>query len=105
MPAPDFDFGSLPLETPAFVYDEHSLLGNLNNLYELSQQSGCKVLYSLKAFALIDALRLMTPILDGFSASSLFEAILARRVLTDGSVHVTSPSLSSHDVDELAEVC
>jgi len=106
MPFPDFDFATLPLETPAFVYDERALLANLESLFVLSQQSGCRVLYSVKAFALADALRLITTVLHGFSASSVFEAVLARRVLTgSGSVHVTSPCLTSRDVDELAEVC
>lgn len=106
MPFPDFDFESLPLDTPAFVYDERALLANLENLFQLSQQSGCSVLYSVKAFALVDALRLMTTFLHGFSASSVFEAVLASRALSDGgSVHVTSPCLTSHDVDELNEVC
>ena len=40
-----------------------------------------KYIFSLKAFAYVDALALMAPRLDGFAASSLFEARLASQVL------------------------
>ena len=48
----------------------------------------------------------MAPHLDGFAASSLFEARLARETLgADGSVHVTSPGLRPEELPELASTC
>jgi carboxynorspermidine decarboxylase len=101
-----FDIQSLPLNTPAFIYDECSIIDVLTKLKDMAEISGCKVLFSLKSFAMIDALRLMTPMLDGFAASSLFEAQLARDLLCDqGTVHITTPGLRPDEVNDLVEVC
>lgn len=97
----------LPLETPAFIYDEGAILGTLHKLRELSNVSGCHVLFSLKAFSMADALRLMIPMLDGLAVSSLFEAKLARNLIGESkkSIHITTPALRPDEVDELAEIC
>jgi carboxynorspermidine decarboxylase len=106
MPLSTFEIQSLPLITPAFIYDEGAIIDVLTQLKEMAGSCGCQVLFSLKAFAVMDALRLMIPMLDGFSASSLFEAKLARDLLQDkGTVHITTPGLRADEVDELAELC
>jgi carboxynorspermidine decarboxylase len=67
---------------------------------------GCGVLFSLKSFAIVDALRLMAPMLDGFASSSLFEATLAREVIENtGTVHITTPSFRPDEINDLAETC
>ncbi|MCH7646796.1 MAG: hypothetical protein IH788_06310, partial [Nitrospinae bacterium] len=72
----------------------------------LRQASGCKVLFSLKPFAYVDALALMAPHLDGFATSSLFEARLASQVLLGhGSLHLTTPGMRPDDVGEIASLC
>ena len=97
---------SLPLETPAFVYDETVIAESLAKLRHISNEIGCKILYSMKAFTMGDALRLMSPSLDGFAASSLFEAELAHKLLTTrGTLHFTTPSLKSDELDRVAELC
>lgn len=102
----NFDIEAFQVITPAFVYDEASIINALTKLRAIACTSGCKVLFSLKAFAMIDALKLMVPMLEGFASSSLFEAKLARKLLSDtGTVHVTTPGLVPHEVDELAELC
>ncbi len=94
------------LETPAFVYDERSIAVALNRLQSIATKSGCKILFSLKAFTMSDALRLMIPALDGFAASSLFEAQMAAQVLTSGkTLHLTTPGLKSEEVSALAKLC
>jgi carboxynorspermidine decarboxylase len=96
----------LQLETPAFVYDEGAILDALTRLRRISSVSGCKVLFSLKAFTMVDALRLMIPALDGFAASSLFEAKLAGELLTLGkTLHLTTPGLKADELDDIAELC
>jgi carboxynorspermidine decarboxylase len=55
---------------------------------------------------MIDALRLMSPSLDGFAASSLFEAELVRKFLTTtGTLHLTTPGLKSDEIDKIADIC
>jgi len=97
----------LSLETPAFLYDEGAILEALHKLRKLSSATGCRVLFSLKAFSMADALRLMIPLLDGMAASSLFEARHARNLIgkSDKTIHITTPGLRSDEVDELAEIC
>ena len=97
---------SREVATPAFVYDEAGLHRLIDTLDPVKQATGCKVLFSLKAFSFIDAIELMAPRLDGFAASSLFEARLAREVCGRGAeVHLTSPGIRPGDVDDLASLC
>lgn len=106
MPLSNPHIDSFQLITPAFVYDEGVIIKILTKLKDISTASGCKVLYSLKAFTMIDALRLMAPMLDGFAASSLFEAKLARDLLINkGTVHLTTPGLRLDEINDLAELC
>jgi len=80
--------------SPAFVLDRGSIRQALAQLAVLRQQTGCKVLYSIKALPLSGLLHLVKPLIDGFSVSSLFEAQLAKEVLADqGSIHLTTPGL------------
>ena len=92
--------------TPGFVYDEGAILGSLSKLSRIRDKSGCKILFPLKPFAFADALSLMSAHVDGFSASSLFEAKLAREVLGDQkSVHLTTPGLRPDEINEISELC
>ena len=97
------------LETPAFVYDETAIQRLLGYGDLARSRSGCRVLYSVKALALPDLLEFMAPRLDGFAASSPFEARLARGVLgqagTGGSLHLTTPGIRPADVAELGKLC
>jgi len=93
------------IQTPAFVYDEMLLTQAVTRLKRIGEQAGCKVLFSLKSFAVIDALNLMSPIVDGFASSSLFEATLARDVVNNGTVHITTPSFRPDEIDVIAETC
>ena len=94
------------IPTPCFVYDERILGELLNRVRTVQDSAGISVLYSLKPFALFDALQLMATSLAGFAASSLFEARLAMQVLGEpGSVHFTSPGLRPDDVPQIVEMC
>ncbi|HTT07326.1 MAG TPA: carboxynorspermidine decarboxylase [Gammaproteobacteria bacterium] len=90
------------LETPAVIYDLAVLEKQLQHIRHLRAQSGLRVLYSVKACALAELLHRIAPSVDGFSASSLFEARLSREVLgSSGEVHVTSPGYAPTDFDAL----
>jgi len=104
------------LETPAFVYAERAVGQLLDYGQQLRADTGCRALYSLKPLPMPDLLARMLPQLDGFAASSLFEARLAREVM-DGrtaegggrngqkSLHLTTPGLRPAEVAEIGELC
>ena len=97
---------SREIATPAFVYDEAGIDRLVDTLEPVRRATGCKVLFSLKAFSFIDAVEQMAPRLDGFAASSLFEARLAREVCGRGAeVHLTSPGIRPGEVDDLGSLC
>ena len=94
------------INTPAFVYDEQRLIEAVASTKEITNQLDVKLLFSLKASAIVDALCLIAPMLDGFASSSLFEATLARDIIQhDGTIHITTPSLKYDEIDNLAEIC
>jgi carboxynorspermidine decarboxylase len=92
--------------SPAFVVNETEVIRNLEILAELRAQSGCKVLYSIKALPFSTVLDIVKPWVDGFSVSSLFEARLAEQVLAgQGSIHLTTPGIRPDELDELSLLC
>ena len=93
-------------QSPAFVLDLDQVHTNLQPLKQLTQASGCKVLYSMKALPLAALLSVLKDQVDGISVSSLFEARLAREVFAEqGSVHLTTPGLRSDEFAELGGLC
>jgi len=94
------------IDTPAFVYDTRVIRQLLTYTDSLRRASGCKVLFSLKPFTYVDTLAMMTPHLDGFATSSLFEARLASQVhMGHGSLHFTTPGMRRDSVGEIASLC
>ncbi|PPK67277.1 carboxynorspermidine decarboxylase [Methylobacter tundripaludum] len=92
--------------SPAFVLDETEAAKALAMLADLRNQCGCKVLYSIKALPFSAVLDMAKPFVDGFSASSLFEARLAGEVLSgQGSIHLTTPGIKTDELDELSLLC
>ena len=91
-------------QTPAFVYDETVIIDRLTALSEVRSNSGCKVLYSIKAAPLTGLLQTIAEYVDGFSASSLFECQIAREIIGgEGSIHITSPGLREDDVKSIVD--
>lgn len=89
--------------TPAFVYDENKILERIDHVNSIN---GCNVLFPLKPFAIADALSLIAPLVAGFSASSLFEAKLARDVSgKNKTIHLTTPGLRLDEVEAISELC
>lgn len=92
--------------SPAYVFDKNAIVKNLLELAKLKQQSGCKVLYSIKALPLDLVLKEAKEYLDGFSVSSLFEALLAEEVLgKNGTIHITTPGIRDDEFKEIAKLC
>ncbi len=91
------------LNTPAFIYSEKGILQSLNSLDKIRANSKFKVLFSVKAFSIIDGLTLMSSYIDGFSASSLFEAQLAKDILgSNGLIHVVTPGYKPDEIETIA---
>jgi len=94
------------IRTPTFVCFEELLLENCRNLRRIADAVRARALYSLKALSLPAILPSMARVLDGFSASSLFEARLARdHGGAARSVHLTTPALRPHEIPRLADLC
>ena len=92
--------------TPAFVRDEPLLSEVAQSVARLIQDRGCKTLYSPKANTLQGVLDVIAGIVDGFAASSVFEARISRDVLGGrGSLHFTNPGLRPDEVAEVATLC
>jgi carboxynorspermidine decarboxylase len=98
------------LETPAFVYDERKIIHQIEHFSECCKTSGLKLLYSVKALPLAETLALMAPLVDGYSASSPFEARLAAEAgqgypFKTHTLHITSPGLRLQDLGDIARHC
>lgn len=96
------------MKTPAYIFDQSKFTARLKQFSDLRQKTRFKLLYSVKALPLPALLETMLPYVDGFSASSLFEAKIAREVLLkkgEGSVHIITPGFRADEMEELVEVC
>ncbi len=92
--------------SPAFIIDEAKVNAALTVLTNLRENSGCKVLYSIKALPLSSVLALAKSHVDGFSVSSLFEARLAAEILAgQGAIHLTTPGIRLDEMAELLMLC
>ena len=101
-----FPDGFDAIDTPAFVYDERAMDRLIDRAGLLRADGRCRLLFAIKSFSFAPALQVMAPRLDGFAASSLYEARLARSVAGDGgTVHITTPGLRPDEVDEIASLC
>ena len=92
--------------TPAFIYDETTLSQLTARARDAVHSCGAALLFTMKPFSFAPALERMKAHLDGFAASSLFEARLAGEVLGGtGTVHITSPGLRANELTEVASLC
>lgn len=89
--------------TPAFVYEEKPIVEGLHRLNQLKSDTDCRILYSVKALSCPGILEIIAPHVDGFSASSLFEAKLSRKILgKEGRVHLMTPAIVENEIPEIA---
>ena len=94
------DLESIP--SPCFVVDETALARNLSVLARVKQETGCRILLALKAFAMHSVFPLLNGALDGTCASSLFEARLGAQYF-GGEVHTFSAAYSEADFPGILE--
>lgn len=77
--------------TPCHIIDANTLINNLQILYKIKKEAGCKLLFANKGFTNDYFYKYFDGIVDGISASGLFEAKLAKEKFK-GEVHTFSPS-------------
>ena len=96
-----FDLARVP--SPAFVVDEVAVRRNLAILADIKERSGAKVLLALKAFSMWSLAPLIDEYLDGYCASGLWEARLAREHFA-GPISTYSPAYKSEDLSEISRI-
>ncbi|MFT6009629.1 MAG: carboxynorspermidine decarboxylase [Parasphingorhabdus sp.] len=96
-----FDLARVP--SPAFVVDEVAVRRNLTILADIKQRSGAKILLALKAFSMWSLAPLIDQYLDGYCASGLWEARLAKERY-NGPISTYSPAYKADDLRELCAI-
>jgi carboxynorspermidine decarboxylase len=91
------------LRTPVYVLDEAALGRNLATAARIKQATGCKMLLATKAFALPVAFPMMRAVLDGSTASGLYEARMGREDFGK-EVHVYAPAFTAAELTELTGI-
>ncbi len=93
----------LPLNeiaTPAYVADVAKLKHNLNIAARIKRETGCIMLLATKACSMFSLFPYMNTVLDGTTASGLYEAKLGKEHF-GGEVHVYAPAYSDSEIDAL----
>jgi carboxynorspermidine decarboxylase len=94
------------VNTPAFVCDETALAFSCERVRALCRDAKIRQFFPLKCHNLFGSLQIIGDYIDGFAASSLFEAQLAREILGDvKKVHFTSPGLRDDELEALLSLC
>ena len=96
-----FDLSRVP--SPAFVVDEVAVRRNLEVLADIKERSGARILLALKAFSMWSLAPLISKYLDGYCASGLWEARLAKEHFR-GPISTYSPAYKAEDLAELIDI-
>ena len=91
------------LSSPCWLLEETLLKKNLEQLQEIKNRTGAKVLLALKGYALWKSFPLLEPYLDGCCASGLHEAKLAHETFGK-EVHTYSPAFKEEEIEEIAQI-
>lgn len=91
------------IRTPAYVLDEAALARNLGTAARIKRETGAKMLLATKAFALPAAFPMIARVLDGSTASGLYEARMGHDEFGK-EVHVYSPAYTEPDLAELTRI-
>jgi carboxynorspermidine decarboxylase len=98
--------GSANLPSPLLIYDWPLIEQPLRLFQELVNAVDGTLLYAIKAQPFSGLLTRISPWVNGFAVSSLFEARLVRAsVETPSEIHLTSPGIQGEELDELAAIC
>lgn len=101
----EFPLALTSAPTPFFAFYEQAIKEATSSFRASFPLSCPAIYYSLKANSVAAVVESIGYLVDGFSASSLFEARLAKEIAPDKPVHYVSPSLRPDEVGELCELC
>ena len=91
---------NLAIPSPCYVCDETKLKQNLLLMQEVQERSGVEIILALKGFAMWSMFPLVQQYLQGATASSVWEARLAKEQMGK-QVHAYSPAYKLQDIEQL----
>ncbi|HAC62070.1 MAG TPA: carboxynorspermidine decarboxylase [Cyanothece sp. UBA12306] len=94
------DYANIP--SPCYVLEEEKLIRNLELIDSVQKRAGITIILALKGFAMFSVFPTIKKYLPGTSASSLFEARLAREEF-GGQLHLYCPVYPEKEFPELIE--
>ena len=95
-----------PIETPGILFDIAELKHCARRVRSIVRESGGRLLYAVKACHTAALLEVLSDFVDGFSASSVFEAMISRQFCaTQQSIHLTNPGLRESDFNRTVSLC
>ncbi|GBL05548.1 carboxynorspermidine decarboxylase [Glaciecola sp. KUL10] len=95
-------YSHLDIPSPCYVCDEALLEANLQLMQHVQEEAGVDIILALKGYSMWSTFDLVSQYLKGATASSVWEAKLAKAV--KGEVHAYSPAYKQKDIDELCEI-
>ncbi len=94
---------SQEVPSPCYVCEEAKLQSNLELMQHVQEVSGAKIILALKGFSMWSTFDLVKQYLHGCTASSVWEAKLARQKMNK-EVHAYAPAYKPDDIDELVQL-
>jgi carboxynorspermidine decarboxylase len=91
------------IRTPAYVLDAKALKRNLATAARIKRETGCTLLLATKSFAFTAAFPMMRDVLDGSTASGLYEARMGHADFGK-EVHVYAPAYTEAELRELTGI-
>ena len=88
--------------TPCFVMERHKLEANLARLASLQNQTGIKILHTLKSFNSREGLEVIAKSLSGFSAGNQCE-LDGLNAIVYQHIHTYAPAFRSTEIEALAQ--
>ena len=88
--------------TPCFVLERHKLEANLARLSSLQDQTGVKILHTLKSFNSREGLEVIANSLSGFSAGNQCELDGLKNIVYQ-HIHTYAPAFQSNEIETLAQ--
>ncbi|MDR1760706.1 MAG: carboxynorspermidine decarboxylase [Fibrobacter sp.] len=95
------DYSKVP--SPCYVLEEARLRKNLERLQYVQNETGVKIICALKGFSMWSTFPIIAEYLPGATASSLNEALLARKEMNK-EVHVYAPVYGSHEINAILDL-
>lgn len=91
------------LPSPAFVIERPKVRANISKLRNLQEETGVKLLFALKGFALPALMPDITEAVEGIAASSLSEALFGYHA-SGRKVHLFAPAYRPADIPALLPI-